>query len=58
VETVFTRAGIGKVLTTAVNTQDLPVVTGVVVLIAALYVIANLVVDVIYILIDPRLKSA
>jgi peptide/nickel transport system permease protein len=41
-----------------VNTQDLPVVTGVVVLIAALYVIANLVVDVIYILIDPRLKSA
>jgi peptide/nickel transport system permease protein len=58
VETVFTRAGIGKVLTTAVNTQDLPVVTGVVVLIAALYVIANLVVDAIYILIDPRLTSA
>jgi peptide/nickel transport system permease protein len=58
VETVFTRAGIGKVLTTAVNTQDLPVVTGIVVLIAALYVIANLVVDVIYILIDPRLRSA
>ncbi|WP_349899592.1 ABC transporter permease [Parafrigoribacterium soli] len=58
VETVFTRAGIGKVLTTAVNTQDLPVVTGVVVLIAALYVIANLVVDVVYVLIDPRLKNA
>lgn len=58
VESVFTRAGIGKVLVTAVNSQDLPVVTGVVVLIAALYVIANLIVDVVYILIDPRLKSA
>lgn len=58
VESVFTRAGIGRTLTTAVNTQDLPVVTGIVVLIAALYVIANFVVDVIYILIDPRLRTA
>jgi peptide/nickel transport system permease protein len=33
-------------------------VTGVVVLIAALYVIANLVVDVLYVIIDPRLKAS
>ncbi len=58
VETVFSRPGIGKVLVSAVNSQDLPVVTGIVVLIAALYVVANLVVDVAYTLIDPRLKSA
>lgn len=57
VETVFSRQGIGSTLVSAVNTQDLPIVTGVVVLIAALYVIANLVVDVLYVIIDPRLKE-
>jgi peptide/nickel transport system permease protein len=46
------------VLVSAVNAQDLPVVTGVVVLIAALYVVANLLVDLAYALIDPRLKDA
>lgn len=55
VESLFSRQGIGTVLITAVNAQDLPIVTGIVVLIAALYVVANLVVDVIYTLIDPRL---
>jgi len=57
VETVFTRAGIGRVLVTAVNNQDLPIVTGVVILVAALYVIANLVVDALHTLIDPRLAK-
>jgi peptide/nickel transport system permease protein len=56
VESVFTRPGVGRVLTTAVDNQDLPVVTGVVVLVAALYVVANLLVDAVYRLIDPRLK--
>jgi peptide/nickel transport system permease protein len=58
VETVYSRSGIGSVLVSAVNAQDLPVVTGVVVLIAALYVVANLLVDLAYALIDPRLKDA
>ncbi|TFD89446.1 ABC transporter permease [Cryobacterium lactosi] len=58
VETVFSRPGIGKVLVGAVNSQDLPVVTGIVILIAALYVVANLLVDLAYTLVDPRLKSA
>jgi peptide/nickel transport system permease protein len=57
VETVYTRAGIGRVLVTAVNDQDLPIVTGVVVLVAALYVVANLVVDALHVLIDPRLAK-
>jgi peptide/nickel transport system permease protein len=57
VETVFTRPGIGKVLVTAVGAQDLPVVTGVVVVIAAVYVVANLLVDFAYIRIDPRLRK-
>jgi peptide/nickel transport system permease protein len=58
VESVFTRSGIGSVLVTAVNDQDLPIVTGVVVLIAAFYVVANLLVDVVYTLVDPRLKAS
>lgn len=58
VESVFSRQGIGSTLVSAVNSQDLPIVTGVVVLIAALYVVANLVVDVLYVIIDPRLKAS
>jgi peptide/nickel transport system permease protein len=58
VETVYSRGGVGSALVQAVNSQDLPIVTGVVVLIAALYVIANLVVDVLYVIIDPRLKAS
>ncbi|HEV7759587.1 MAG TPA: ABC transporter permease, partial [Acidimicrobiales bacterium] len=58
VEAVFSRRGIGAVLVTAVNSQDLPVVTGIVVLVAALYVVANLLVDLVYRLVDPRLAGS
>lgn len=58
VEIVFTRPGVGKILVTAVGTQDLPVVTGVVVVVAAIYVVANLLVDLAYVLIDPRLRAS
>lgn len=57
-ESLFTRPGIGSVLITAVDSQDLPVVTGVVVLVAATYVIANLLVDLAYTVIDPRMKNS
>ena len=56
VEAVFARPGIGSVLVSAVNSQDMPVVLGLVMLIAAFYVIANLLVDIAYVLIDPRLR--
>jgi peptide/nickel transport system permease protein len=55
VESIFSRPGIGSVLVTAVNSHDLPVVVGIVTLVAAFYVIANLLVDVGYTLVDPRL---
>ncbi|MET0714863.1 MAG: ABC transporter permease [Mycetocola sp.] len=58
VESLFTRPGIGSVLITAVDSQDLPVVTGVVVLVAATYVVANLLVDLAYTVIDPRMKNS
>lgn len=54
VESVFTRRGIGSTLVTAVESQDLPIVTGIVVLVALVYVVINLVLDALYPLIDPR----
>jgi peptide/nickel transport system permease protein len=58
VETIFTRPGIGRVLVGAVNSQDLPVVTGIVVLVAVVYVVANLLVDLVHTAIDPRVRPA
>jgi peptide/nickel transport system permease protein len=58
VEAIFSRPGIGSVLVSAVNNQDLPVVVGIVTLVAVVYVVANLVVDIAYSIIDPRLKAS
>ncbi len=45
-------------LVTAVNSHDLPVVVGIVTLVAAFYVVANLLVDIGYSVVDPRLAFA
>ncbi|GGD88763.1 ABC transporter permease [Microbacterium murale] len=58
VEQIYSRPGIGKTLVAAVGAQDMPVVTGIVILVALLYVIVNLLVDVVYTLIDPRLEQS
>ncbi len=55
VETVFTRNGIGRLTQTAVQSQDTPVVQAVVVFAAFVFVLVNLIVDLLYPLIDPRL---
>ncbi|KAB1659426.1 ABC transporter permease [Pseudoclavibacter chungangensis] len=57
-ETVFSRPGLGRVIATSVTSQDIPVVLGAVIIGAALYTIANLVVDLVYPLIDPRLRAS
>jgi peptide/nickel transport system permease protein len=54
-ETIFSRPGLGRVTATAVQQQDIPVVQGVVLFAATVFVLANLVVDVIYPLLDPRI---
>lgn len=58
VETVFARPGIGNVLVTAAESRDLPLVGGVVILVATVYVVANLLVDLAYTVIDPRIRAA
>lgn len=56
-ETVFGRAGIGQVTLSAIENRDMPLVLGVVMLSAFLFVIINLLVDALYLIIDPRLRK-
>ena len=55
VETVFSRAGVGRLMQTSVMAQDIPVVLGIVVLSTVAFVLINLIVDLLYPLIDPRI---
>ncbi|MGV8938611.1 MAG: ABC transporter permease [Allorhizobium sp.] len=57
VETVFAWPGIGRLLVTAVSSRDLAVVQGLVLVIAATMVLANLAVDLLYGVLDPRIRS-
>lgn len=56
IETVFSRQGIGRVIADAIMARDLPVVQGVVFFSAIVYVVVNLLVDLSYSLIDPRVR--
>jgi ABC-type dipeptide/oligopeptide/nickel transport system permease component len=56
VETVFSRPGIGRMGVNSILQSDYPVVQGFALVIATTYVIANLVVDLIYTWIDPRIR--
>jgi peptide/nickel transport system permease protein len=55
-EQVFNIPGVGRMLIQAVARRDYPVVQGVVMIVAGLYVLINLVVDVLYGYLDPRLR--
>ena len=57
-EIVFSRAGIGRLLVTAVSDRDLPVIQGIVVLSSIVFVLVNLCVDLLYPVIDPRIVRA
>jgi len=58
VETVFGRIGIGRLAQEAVLHQDIPVVLGVVSVSAAAFVLVNLIVDLLYPALDPRIARA
>jgi len=55
VETIFARSGIGRLAQEAVLRQDIPVVLAIVSVAAAAFVVVNLVVDLLYPLLDPRI---
>jgi peptide/nickel transport system permease protein len=56
VEVVFAWPGIGRLTYTAVAARDYPLIQGVVLLIAALFLLINLIVDVLYAVVDPRIR--
>ena len=57
-ESVFNFNGVGKLSITAVQRYDLPVIVGVVLLVASFVIAANIVVDLLYAVIDPRVRLA
>ncbi|GII95968.1 ABC transporter permease [Sinosporangium siamense] len=57
VETVFGRPGVGALTLQAVSNKDMPVVIGVVLLSAVVFVVISAVVDALYAVVDPRLKA-
>ena len=56
-ETVFSRQGIGRLVIDAILWKDFPVVQGAVLFSAIAYTLLNIVVDVSYVFVDPRLRS-
>ncbi|MCC2627606.1 MAG: oligopeptide transport system permease protein AppB [Thermomicrobiales bacterium] len=56
VETVFSIRGIGRILVGAIFDRDYPIVQGVILVIAVIFVLANLIVDIVYTFIDPRIR--
>ncbi|WP_334151963.1 ABC transporter permease [Microbacterium sp.] len=58
VETVFARPGLGRVTLAAISDRDLPVISGIILLSALVFVIVNVLVELVHPLIDPRLRRA
>ncbi|CAA9550766.1 MAG: Dipeptide transport system permease protein DppB [uncultured Thermomicrobiales bacterium] len=55
-ETVFSRPGLGRVAVSAISNRDYPLIQGTVLVTAGIYVLVNLVVDLLYGIIDPRIR--
>ena len=56
-ETIFAWPGIGRLVVEAINNKDFPVVQGTIMTFAIMYALINLIVDVLYAFLDPRLRA-
>ncbi|MGI6254804.1 MAG: ABC transporter permease [Acutalibacter sp.] len=56
IENVFSLPGIGRLISSSINSRDLPLIQGLVLYLAVIVVICNFVVDVLYSVIDPRIR--
>ncbi len=56
-ETVFGLPGIGNLVVSAVLRRDYPVIQGALIVIAGIYVLINFAIDVLYTIVDPRVKT-
>ena len=55
-ESVFTWPGTGRLAVDAIRARDYPVVQSVVIIFAGIYILSNLVVDILYAYLDPRIR--
>ena len=55
-ETIFAWPGIGRLVVEAINNKDFPLVQGTIMTFALVYALVNLIVDVLYAFLDPRLR--
>jgi peptide/nickel transport system permease protein len=55
-ETVFSRPGLGRLLVDSIKARDFPVVQGTIMMLAVSFVIVNLLVDLLYVYLDPRIR--
>jgi peptide/nickel transport system permease protein len=57
VEFIFGWNGIGKEIVDALNKSDLPVIMGTVIVIASLFIVINIFVDIVYGWLDPKIRT-
>ncbi|MCP2519287.1 ABC transporter permease [SCandidatus Aminicenantes bacterium Aminicenantia_JdfR_composite] len=55
-ETIFSWPGIGRLIINAINQRDYPLVQGVILFIAFIYIITNFLADIFYAIVDPRIR--
>jgi len=56
IESIFARQGLGRLAVSAITNQDFPMVQGIVLVVASIYVIVNTLTDLIYVILDPRVR--
>jgi ABC-type dipeptide/oligopeptide/nickel transport system permease component len=56
IETVFSRQGLGLILVSSILGKDLPMVQGIILLVASAYILVNYAVEMLYVAIDPRIE--
>ena len=56
IEIIFSRPGVGRLLVEAITERNFPMVRGAVLLIAVIYILVNLVADILYRFLDPRMR--
>lgn len=56
IETIFAWPGLGRLMITSINARDFYTIQGSVILLAVIFVVVNLIVDILYCYLDPRIK--
>ena len=55
-ESVFNIPGLGRLTVDAVLRRDYPVIQGIILVFSATYVLVNLIIDILYVVLDPRIR--